>query len=406
MASRDLIFLFASRMIRMFSYGFLALVLVLYLSAEGMTGHAIGVLFTATLLGDAAITLLLSTRADRWGRRKTLRVGAGLIVLGGLAFACTDRFEFLLIAAVIGVISPSGYEVGPFLAIEHAALAQIIEPARRTLFFAWYNIAGTLATGFGSFFGGSLIRYLSNFNMPILETYRMLILFYAGSGLVLWLLSFFLSTNTEIQQHEKDQTPAPPASWHGLHASRGIVAKLSGLFAMDAFAGGFVVQSFLSYWFVKRFGADVATIGAIFLGANIMSAASNLLAPRLASRIGLVNTMVFTHLPSNLLLMLVPIMPNLSWAVILLLIRFSISQMDVPTRQAYVMAVVQPNERSAAAGITAVARSVGLGFAPFFAGCLFATTALMNWPLYLAGGMKIVYDLLLYKNFKALSPKH
>ena len=405
-SSRDIFFLFVSRILRMFSYGFLALVLVLYLSAEGLSGRAIGVLFAATLLGDAAITLFLSTRADCWGRRKTLRAGAVLILFGGLAFAFTRRFDVLFIAAIVGVISPSGYEVGPFKAVEQAALAQIIEARRRTHLFAWYNIAGTLATGLGSMYGGLLVRMLSKMGIPDIEAYRVLILIYAASGIVLWLFSLFLSVNVEVRPDEKNKNADKLQAWHGLHTSRRIIGKLSALFALDAFAGGFVVQSFLSYWFLKKFGADVTTLGAIFLGANILSAASNLLAPWLASRIGLVNTMVFTHLPSNVLLMLVPLMPSLPWAVGLLLIRFSISQMDVPTRQAYVMAVVQPDERSAAAGITAVARTMGLGCAPLFAGFLFANVAWMSWPLYLAGGMKIVYDLLLYQNFRALKPEN
>jgi MFS family permease len=190
----------------------------------------------------------------------------------------------------------------------------------------------------------------------------------------------------------------------GLHRSRKVVFKLSGLFALDAFAGGLVVQSMIAYWFHVKFGVDSGTLGSIFFGANVLAGISALLAVPLAAKIGLINTMVFTHIPSNILLMLVPLMPNLPLAIGLLLLRFSISQMDVPTRQSYTMAVVSPDERSAASGVTAIARSVGASISPMLTGLFFSIPFLFNAPLFLAGGLKIVYDLLLFREFRAVKP--
>ena len=194
------------------------------------------------------------------------------------------------------------------------------------------------------------------------------------------------------------------AGLSGLEHSRRVVFKLSGLFALDSFGGGFVIQSFAAYWFYLRFGVNPETLGVVFFAANVLAGISALLASRLAARFGLLNTMVATHLPSNVLLILVPLMPNLTLAIVLLLVRFSISQMDVPTRQSYVMAVVRPDERSAAAGITGVARTLGASISPVFAGLLFARPSLINVPFFIAGSLKIAYDLLLYREFSAVRP--
>ena len=229
--------------------------------------------------------------------------------------------------------------------------------------------------------------------MPPLESYRVVVLLYAALGILLALLFSRLSSAAEVS--------SPGAGSFGIDRSRDVVLKLSGLFALDSFAGGFVVQSFAAYWFYLRFGVNPGTLGVIFFWANVFAGVSALLASRLASRFGLIRTMVFTHLPSNILLLLVPLMPNLALAVLVLLARFSISQMDVPTRQSYVMAVVRPDERSAAAGITGVARTTGAAIAPLFAGFLYARPPLMSVPFFIAGTLKIVYDLLLYRGFAA-----
>jgi MFS family permease len=305
---------------------------------------------------------------------------------------------------VVGVISPSGNEVGPFLPIEQAALAQTITDAHeRTGIFAWYNLVGSLATACGALIGGLLTHGLRVAQMAPVASYRVVLLLYGAAGIVLIFLFARLSSASEPTLRNTD-TPAPPTIF-GLHRSRGVVAKLSALFALDAFGGGFVVQAILAYWFHIRFGAEVSVLGAIFFGANILAAFSALAAAAVAKRFGLINTMVFTHLPSNVLLLLVPLMPNLPLAAAVLLLRFSISQMDVPTRQSYTVAVVDEDERSAAAGITGIARSVGACLPPLLTGYMLARPGLMSLPFFLAGGIKIAYDLLLYRSFIALRPE-
>jgi MFS family permease len=305
----------------------------------------------------------------------------------------------LFVAGTIGVISPSGNEVGPFLSIEQAALSQVVPRAQRTDVFAWYTLTGAFATALGSLFAGFLVATLQETGRTALDSERAVFYLYALLGLALALLFYRLSPGTEAPA-------AIPTRW-GLGSSRGPVLKLSSLFALDAFGGGFVVQSFAVYWFHLRFGVQAAALGGIFFGANLFAGISALLASRLVSRWGLVRTMVFTHLPSNVLLILVPLMPNLALAIAMLLLRFSISQMDVPTRQSYTMAIVRPEERSAAAGVTGVARTLGAAIAPTFAGRLFAQPSLISLPFYIAGMCKIVYDLLLYRAAAKLPrPEH
>jgi predicted MFS family arabinose efflux permease len=233
----------------------------------------------------------------------------------------------------------------------------------------------------------------------------MIVIGYAIIGLILGVLFTRLSPAVEIRiDRNSSHLVSEFKTRFGLHRSRRVVFKLSALFSIDAFAGGFVLQSILAYWFYKRFNVQPAILGSIFFGANILAGLSALSAAWVASKIGLIRTMVFTHIPSNILLILVPLMPNLPLAIALLLMRFSISQMDVPTRQSYTMAVVAPDERSAAAGITGIARTTGAALSPALAGPLLANSALLNLPFILAGGLKIVYDLLLYRNFKTIKP--
>jgi MFS family permease len=382
-------------MVRLYAYGFLSVVLVLYLAAAGLNKVQIGLLLTLTLVGDTLISLAITTSADRIGRRRMLLVGAALMIFAGVFFAFTRDFILLLVAATIGVISPSGNEVGPFLALEQAALSQIVSDQKRTYVFSWYNLAGSFTTALGALSGGGLAQLLENRGLAPLAAYRLVIMGYALLGVVL--LAIFTQLGQGV---EAPQAVSAPVKRLGLHRSRGIVAKLAALFSLDAFAGGFVVQSIVAYWFHLRFGVEPAMLGAIFFGANILAGVSALTAARLASRIGLINTMVFTHIPSNLLLIAVPLMPTLPLAIGVLLLRFSISQMDVPTRQSYTMAVVDPDERSAAAGVTGIARTTGAALAPVATGPLLANTLLFNFPFFLAGGLKIVYDLLLYFSFR------
>jgi MFS family permease len=396
--SRDIRVLFAARIVRLFAYGLVSVVLALYLAARGLSELGIGLLLSATLLGDAAITLWLTTIADRFGRRRTLLLGAVLMVLAGTAFVLTDEPLLLGLAAIIGVISPSGYEIGPFLSVEQAALTGLVPGQNRTRLFAWYHFAGSLATAVGSLAGGWLAFGLQKTGLTALGAYQSVLATYAVLGGVLVLLFLRLSAKVEVQVPQD-----VPRRRFGLHRSRGVVARLSALFAVDAFAGGFVIQSLLAYWFYLRFGISEAVLGSVFFVANLLAGMSALLASRLAARFGLINTMVFTHLPSNILLCLVPFMPTLPWALAVLLVRFTISQMDVPTRQSYTMAVVDPDERSAASGVTTIARSLGAALSPALSGALLATS--LHAPFLLAGGLKIIYDLALYRSFKALKPE-
>ena len=403
--TQDGSFLFITRIARMFGYGFLSVVLILYLERVGLTQVQIGLLLTLTLIGDTIISFWITTNADRIGRRRMLMVGAILMVFAGALFAMTHDFIFLLIAATIGVISPSGYEVGPFLSIEQAALSQIVSDERRTQIFAYYNLVGSFATALGALAGGSLVQALQDSGVSPLGSYRTIVIGYALIGLLLGGLFTLLSSAVEVPvATNPTHSISSFKSRFGLHRSRGVVLKLSALFSIDAFAGGFVLQSILAYWFHVRFNVQPAILGSIFFGANILAGLSALSAAWVASRIGLIRTMVFTHIPSNILLILVPLMPNLPLAIAMLLVRFSISQMDVPTRQSYTMAVVAPDERSAAAGITGIARTTGASLSPVFTGPLLANAALMNFPFFLSGGLKIVYDLLLYRSFKAIKP--
>src|SRR3981189_1681548 len=397
--------LFVTRFARLFAYGSLSVILVFYLVGLGLSEAQVGLVLTLTLVGDVIVSLYLTTRADRIGRRRMLIVGSILMAVAGLAFAFTSKLLFLVIAGTIGVISPSGNEVGPFLSIEQAALSHIVPATARTEVFAWYTLTGSLATALGALCGGGLVQALEHTATTHLQSYRAVVFLYAALGVALAFLFLRLSTSVEVSPVSDGPAPSSSlASIFGIARSRNVVLKLSGLFALDSFAGGFVVQSFAAYWFYLRFGVQPAALGAIFFWANVFAGISALLATRLAARIGLIRTMVVTHLPSNILLILVPLMPNLSLAVLVLLLRFSISQMDVPTRQSYTMAVVPPEERSAAGGFTGVARTTGAALSPLLAGFLFARPSLISTPFFIAGTLKIIYDLLLYKQFVAVRP--
>jgi MFS family permease len=394
--------LFTIRTLRMFAYGFLAVVLVLYLAAAGLDPLAIGAVLTLTLVGDTVVSLWLTTHADRYGRRRVLRIGSVLMILASVVFAWTDALPLLILAGIVGVISPTGNEVGPFLAVEQAALTEVVPGTRRTATFAWYNLVGYVATATGALAAGLLSQALIDSGRPALDAYRVIVIGYGVIGAAMAALT--LRVGPDVEAPAAETADDGIARRLGLGRSRSIVLRLSALFSIDAFAGGFVPQSLMAYWFSIRFGVDPAVLGAIFFGSNLLAAVSALSAARLAARIGLIETMVFTHLPSNVLLILVPLMPNLPLAVAVLLLRYSLSQMDVPTRQSYVMAVVQPDERSAAAGVTGIARTVGASISPSISSVMVASPSLASVPFFLAGGLKILYDLLVFRAFRAVRP--
>jgi MFS family permease len=387
--------LMATRVLRSFGDGFVSLVLARYLSELAFSGFQIGLIATATLLGTSAATLLVGALADRLGRRRVLLAAAVLMCGTGVGFATSSQFVPLLLIALVGTLNPTAGDVSVFLPIEQAILPQTVSDRQRTALFARYNLGGALAAAGGALFAGVPGLLERGFGWPTLDVLRGMFLLYAAVALAVAMLYSGLSPKAEVEVR--------PASRAPLERSRGVVFQLSALFAVDAFAGGLVVQSLLAFWLFERFGLSLGQAGAIFFAAGTAAAFSYLVAAWVAERIGLVNTMVFTHIPSNVLLALVPLMPTVWLAVALLIARFGLSQMDVPTRQSYVMAVVDPEERAAAASITGVSRALASAVSPALAGYLLGVTT-FGIPLLLSGGLKTAYDLALLAKFRTLRP--
>ena len=385
--------LFAGRALRTFSFGYLSLALALYLAARGFSAAAIGGVLTATLVEDAVFTALVAGLVNRLGRRRMLTACSLLLTFAGVMLAVGDRPWVLVIGAVLGTLSPSGQDAGPFSPVEQALLPSTVAGEARTRAFAWYNVAGFLPAALGSLAAAGWLGTARLLGMEELAAFRALLWCYAVSGGMLALIYRQLSPAAETT------APPPPSARMGLHRSRRVVFELAGLQAVDSLAGGFIVQSLLVYWFHVRFGVGPERLGPLFFGTNLMSAVSFLVAARVANRIGLLNTMVFSHLPSNVLLCLVPLAPSFPLAAALLLARHVLSQMDVPTRQAYTMALVAPDERPAAAGFTTSARGIAQAVAPVISG-LALNRAATGLPFFLAGGLKIAYDLALYFRFR------
>lgn len=398
--TRDGYLLVAARGLRMFSYGFLSVILALYLSGLGFSVVQIGVLFTVALAGGAAVTAGVSLFADRWGRRRTLIASAVLMALGGVVLAA-GSFPLLLLFAALATLSPSAQEIGPFQSLEQAALSEASTEPGRLMPYAWYNLAGYLAVAIGALAAGAIPTALQAAGWSALGAQRALVWAFAAIGLTLAALYIPLSSSVEVQRPHSS-TRRPP----GLHRSRGIVIRLSALFGVDALAGGLVVQSLVAYWFNQRFGIGLEQLGPLFFGTNLLSALSSLAAVPLATRFGLLNTMVFTHLPSNVLLTLVPFMPSWPVAAVVLLARHALAQMDVPTRQAYTMVLVAPEERVAAAGLTNAVRPAAASLAPAISGVALQA-AINGLPFVLAGGLKILYDVTLWLTFRRVAlPEH
>lgn len=388
--------LLLTRALRNFGYGYLAVVLGLYLDLLGLDAVQIGIVVTGAIAGSAAMTVVWALLADRYGRRRTVQTMALLMAGGGLLFALGSDLWLLLLGAATGTISATSSEVGPFQTVEQAVLPQTASDERRTWLFSLYNTLGNFAGAFGALFAASAGLFAS-FGLTGADAYRPLFLVYALIGLANLLLFLQLTERIELAKVEGQRR------FFGVHRSRGTVARLAALFGLDAFAGGFVVHSLVAYWFYLRWNLSPEALGLVFFWVGVLSGLSFLAAGWLAGRIGLLNTMVFTHLPSNVLLMLVPLAPTAWLAIALFLARMSISQMDVPTRQSYAMAVVDPDERTATAGLTNVARAVATAISPTFAGIAFGAAAL-GLPFFIAGGLKIVYDGLVYATFRRLRP--
>jgi len=385
-----------ARALRTFAYGYLAVILGAYLDSLGLDAFRIGLVFTGAIAGSAAMTVVWSLLADRVGRRRTVVVMAGLMALGGLVFALSDGFWLLLLGAVTGTISVTSSEVGVFQTVEQAILPQTAPDSRRTWLFSIYNTTANFSQAIGSLAAGSVAAFAA-LGLAGADAYRPLFVLYGLIGLANLALFATLSPRVELARVEGQRR------FLGIHRSGGVVARLAALFAFDALAGGLVVHSVVAYWFYLRWDLTPGQLALMFFGVNVLSGVSLLAAGWLAGRVGLLNTMVFTHLPSNVLLILVPLMPTAPLAVATFLARMSISQMDVPTRQSYTMAVVAPDERTATAGILNLARVSATAVSPAIAGYAIATAAL-GLPFVLAGLMKIPYDLILWRAFRHVRP--
>ena len=390
--------IFVGRALRSFAFGWLSVILALYLDRRGFGAAAIGAAFSATMVEDAVLTMLLSTIAARAGPARVMMATAPLIALGGLLLALSESRWWLLIGAVLGTLSPNGQEAGPFAPMEQALLPRTVRSGSAVRVFGWYNVCAFLPAAAGAGAGGATLGWALRRGVDEAHAHRGMLLAYAGVGVVLTLLYARLARLEQARRPE-DRPPSPGRL--GLSRSRGPVLQLAGLQALDALAGGFIMQSLLAYWFHVRFGAGPESLGALFFGTSLLSALSFLVATRVAERVGLLNTMVFTHLPSNVLLLAVPFMPSFGAAAAVLLARHVLSQMDVPTRQAYTMALVAPEERPAAAGLTASARALAQACAPIVSGLTMAAAATPA-PFLLAGGLKIVYDLSLFFRFRSV----
>lgn len=394
--------LIAARIVRTFSYGFLSVILAIYLNLVGFNEILIGFILSATLANSVIFNLFSSFFADRIGRRKVLIIYAALMSISGGIFLITENYVGLILAAFIGTINVTGSETGAFLSLEQAILPQTVKNIKkRNTIFALYNMGGTFAMSFGILLVALPQILEENLGYMKIDSFKPLFFLYIIAGISVMIIYFFLSK--EIETSKTDNAARVLFSSNLSSKSKKIIFKLSSLFALDSFAGGFVIQSVVSFWFFTKFGVDLTTISLIFSVAGVLTAISFIFAARLADRIGLINTMVFTHIPSNILLILVAVAPTFPIAMILYLARMSLSQMDVPTRQSYIVAVVDENERTAAAGITNTSRNIAQAISPSITGVIIQSLWL-SAPFVIGGLLKIAYDLGVFVNFRKVKP--
>jgi MFS family permease len=389
----DILYLYAARAARGFGDGFAAIILPAYLSELGFNPFQIGVVAAAALLGSAVMTLAIGILAPRYDLRTLLLACAGLMIATGVAFPSSQHFVFIALIAFIGTMNPTTGDIGVHVPLEQASLAHGVSDKDRTRTFARYSLIGALSIAAGALTAGAP-DLLVSFGMDRIGAFKIMFYIYAALGLVAGILYSCLP-------HAKPQAATPQTRILG--PSRRTVYKLAALFSLDAFAGGFTVQSLLALWLFERFDLSLAAASAFFFWSNVLSAFSYPVAARLGQRFGLVNTMVFTHIPSSICLILAAFSSNLTIVLALLLMRSALSQMDVPTRTSFVMAVVTPAERTAAASITAVPRSLASSISPAISGALLST-AFIGLPLVICGGLKIVYDLALLFSFRHMKP--
>jgi MFS family permease len=395
-ANADARRLVAARALRGFADGFVSVLLAGYLTAIGYSPFQVGAIVTGTLLGSAAVTLAVGLASHRLNHRRVLLAASLLMLATGIGFAGVTAFWPLLVIAVVGTLNPSAGDVSLFLPTEQALLAETGDGRDRTALFAWYNLAGAFAGALGALGSAIPVTLAMRNHWNAVSAQRAGFVLYAAIAVLAALLYASLTPGT---------APAAAAPSAPLLQSRRVVLRLAALFSLDSFGGGFVVQSLLVLWLYRRFALSVETAGAVFFAAGLLGAISQLGSAWLAARIGHVRTMVYTHLPSNVLLVLTALMPTAPLAIAMLLLRTSISQMDVPARQAYVMAVVPPRERAAAASVTNVPRSLAAAIPPLITGALLDRSA-FGWPLIIAGTLKAIYDLLLLAQFGSREPEH
>ncbi len=385
--------IFVARALRDFGDGFVAILLPVYLTAIGMGPFEIGLVATLALLGSALMTLGIGWFGGRTDQRTLLVCASALMAATGIAFAVSTTAGLVAMIAFFGTINPSAGSVSVFVPLEHALLSQSVADSERTRMFARYSLIGALAAAFGALTSASP-EYLAGFGLSQLAALKAMFFVYAVLGIVGGVVYAGLPRARSVASDQ-------PAA--ALGPSRGIVYKLAALFSVDAFAGGFAVQSLVALWLFNKFGLSLAAAGLFFFWTGVLSAFSFPVAAWLSTRIGLVNTMVYTHIPSSLCLILAALVPNMYGALGLLLVRAALSQMDVPTRSSYVMAVVTPPERAAAASVTSVPRSLAAALSPALAGALFAA-GYEAWPLVICGVLKILYDLALLWAFRHIKP--
>jgi MFS family permease len=384
----------AMRAMRGLVDGMLSVLLPVYLGLLGYSATRIGLIGTSTLVGSAVLTLVVALAGGRWPRRTVLLAAAVLMMATGVGFAALSAFAALAVVGFAGTLNPTSGDVSVFLPTEQAILPQTVTPEQRTAVFARYALLGSLAGAFGALAAGLPSTLADRLGVSELMATRAAFLVYGLVGVVALVIYRGLSPAAEPQA----RAPARP-----LHQSRSVVLRLSALFSLDSFAGGFTVQSMVALWLFRRFDLPVATAGAVFFWSSLFTAASMPLSARLARRFGLVNTMVFTHLPAQLFLITAALMPSAPLAIAFLLARSALSTMDVPARTSYVMAVVPPEERAAAAGVTNVPRSLASAAGPALSGLLLSRTD-FGWPLLIAGSLKIVYDVSLLVMFRSVRP--
>jgi MFS family permease len=403
-ARSEMLFLYGARAARGFGDGFAALILPAYLSALGFSPVQIGIVAAAALLGSAVLTLAIGLVAARYDLRTLLLGCAGLMIATGLAFPAYQHFFFMALVAFIGTINPSTGDIGVHVPLEQAAVARSVSDQDRTRTFARYSLVGALSIAAGALTAAAPDALVS-LGMDRIGALRLMFYVYAALGVLAAVLYAFLPhppslSLPRLRGREREGGSPPPRP---LGPSRWTVYKLAALFSLDAFAGGFAVQSMLVLWLFERFDLSLVAASGFFFWSNVLAAFSLPVAARLGTRFGLVNTMVFTHIPSSICLILAAFAPSLPIVLALLLLRAATSQMDVPTRTSFVMAVVTPEERTAAASITAVPRSLASSISPAIAGALLST-AFIGLPLVLCGVLKIVYDVTLLFSFRHLKP--